>query len=171
MLQIIRVPPHKGGRPPVARTVLRDSIGEIVLTRRLYSHGENLGNTGGPRADAWIGLRRNTLHPLLILGRPGEWRVGWLHDIGPMWHKPLEESLRDSGYRIDDLQWTGEPLWPTTIMDRRIVLPGDDRWGKKSPSVAAFLREFMTTRNQCPDDQVWIEDAMILTFAPKADYQ
>lgn len=174
-LAICRTPPAGKGRPPIVGTVLRDGLGEMCLVRRIWSHAENAGNTGGPRTECWIALRNGDsravdppFRPAIVLGRPGDWRAGTLADVPPIWATELTEALLATGdYRPWDLE-PGDhvPDWPATIWDRRVILPDDGRYPAEKASVAPSIRSLLDQRKGCPDDQVWAIDAQILNLAP-----
>lgn len=161
--------PAKGrGRPRIVGTVVRDESGEMILVRRIYSLGENAGNTGSPRSESWVAMRRDGLAPVIVRGAPGRWHIAGHLDFGEIWVSELAASLIACGYTIADV-WPGSqsPTWPVSVWDRRIVLPDDDRWPKEAKSLAKYIKDLLRDRNECPDAEVWRIDARIIAASPK----
>jgi hypothetical protein len=78
------------------------------------------------------------------------------------------EALRLSGYTLDDISPGAHPTWPTTIWDRRVILPDDSRFPSvKRATVGKAVAEALASRNRCPEDEVWRVDAFILGLSPK----
>jgi hypothetical protein len=167
-LDVIHRPAPRGGRPPIFGTVLRDGHGDIILVRNVYAFGANTGNTGSPRSEAWVALRADGYAPAVVRLSGQWWHLCEPSDFGEIHGSALRESLRRCGYERSDV-WPGNPSpsWPTTIWDRRIILPDDDRWPRGRDTLRQSLRTMLAARNECPDDQVWRIDAAILALSPK----
>lgn len=186
-LTLISAPPNAGGRPKVAGTILARATGErLCLVRQIFAGASNAGNTGSPAVLVWIALGECPERPFAPVGvrRVG---IGGGGGLGGSWAEVGEGELRwatgaDGIYaatwrhhlarmlmRPADLWDATAPHWPTTTMDRRVVLPGDGRWKNSlvSPSILAALDDLQQRRNVCPDPLVWAIDAQILSLAPK----
>jgi hypothetical protein len=57
--------------------------------------------------------------------------------------------------------------WPTSIYDRRVVLPDDPRFKKARNVHGDKIAGLLARRNTCPDDEVAAIDATILNLSPR----
>jgi hypothetical protein len=174
-LDVAYSPPPTGGRPKIFGTVLSGGDEQWVTVRLLASLPEDAGGSGSPRVEIWFALARSNYAPTLVRRATkngvGDWEPVSPSDLtGSVWASEIIERLDRMGYRLPDL-YPGDPNapWARSTMDRRTILPDDDRWPKSAnPSVAAAIRELQARRNTCPDDEVWRIDAMILGLCLRA---
>lgn len=172
MIQMTTVrtpPPPKKGRPPVGGTVLATPDGaRYVLVRCAFAEGENAGATGSPRVELWVAFAEADFAPLVVRGSgwrgvPMEWAAveGW-HEIGEVRRDDVLDALRLATHGPPE----DDP--PTTIWDRRVLLPDDDRFPRSKYRLRDELRGLLERRNNCPDDEVAAIDCMVLNLAPRA---
>lgn len=161
MLTVVCTPPRGNGRPRIYGTILADEAGQMVLVKNLFSGAENVGNAGSPRVEIWLALRRESLMPVVVRGRPAtdgtvppshaargvtrpriehrpaEWAMlAGKHELSPDNLARLAEYLAGISYATTDV-WppnghrASAPTWPLSLTDSRVVLPDDGRWPKK----------------------------------------
>lgn len=166
----------RGGRPPIFGTVLAAPDGtRYVVVRCAYSLGEDAANTGSPRVEVWVAFAETDFAPSVVRGSgrrgaPLEWAAveGW-HEIGDVRREEVLDAIRWATHTpslVDVLLGPIEPT-PTTIWDRRVVLPDDERYPRSKYPLRAGLLELMDRRNTCAADEVPAIDAMILNLAPR----
>lgn len=169
-------PSSSVGRPPVVGTILATPDGRrYALVRCAFSLGEDAGGNGSPRVECWVGLAEADYGTLIVrgVGRKGtplDWTAidGW-HEISEIRHPEVAEAIRLATKDWPTLPSLSGPIddQPTTILDRRVILPDDDRFPKDMPAIRQSLRDLITRRNTCPDDEVWAIDCVILNLAPR----
>lgn len=182
-MTVVSSPPPGRGRPPLAGTVLAAPGGaRYVVCRCAFSGGENVGGTGGPRVEVWVALasaRTPTLprfHPLVVRGSgrrgsPLEWQaVEHWHEVGEIRRHEVVEAvglaLHEPEFRGD---MTPDPRRPSTIWDRRVLLPDDDRFPPGRPRwLVETLTGLLARRNSATEADGAVIDALVMNFAPRA---
>lgn len=182
-LTTIRTPPPGKGRPPIGGTVLAAPDGSrYVAVRCAYSCGLDTAGTGSPRAEVWVALAEDgpdRFAPILVRGAsrggaPLEWAAfeGW-GEIDGIRREQVIDALRLATHdrsAAGPVVGPGPDDWPpTTILDRRVILPDDPRWPKGRDALRAGVRALIARRNECPDEEVGAIDCMIMNLCPRAD--
>lgn len=176
-LTVVCVPTRPGtGRPRVSGTVLATPDGaRYVAVRCAFSSGEDTGSTGSPRVEVWVALAEANYAPLVVRGSgwrgvPMEWAAieAW-HEIGEIRQPDVLDALRRATHStsVVDVLFGPQDDPPTTIWDRRVILPDDARFPRSKYPLRGRLRELLARRNFCSDEEVASIDCEIMNLAPR----